>query len=154
MLLCFPWEACPERLAHLGKPEKRELGLEKGEWSLRGTKSKYLREWFGDLESPHTYWLPPLVLFIFIVGFCSLSPVSFLSARSFSRKSMCLHLLGYFICHMCWLFIILLAIGAISLLLYGHVGMRGIYMCYFDMLVIWWWDWWCSDLIVVHIALL
>jgi hypothetical protein len=72
-------EACPERTSSFGKTrEERELGLEKGEWSLRDTKSKYLREWFGDLESPHTCWLPSLVLFISIVEFL------FVAAREFS----------------------------------------------------------------------
>lgn len=154
-LLCFPEEVTStssfakyhrkvarlrERIGRL-----REAPIHKLEGVIRGSGA-----------SPHL-WLPPLVFLIFVVEFCSPSSVGFLSARSFQRKSMCLHLVWYFTCRICCLFIILLAIGAIcpylKFMLYGHVDMRGIYV-FFDILVISWWGWCCSELIVVHIVLL
>jgi hypothetical protein len=67
----------------------------------RSTKSTTKRERYeGDLESPRTCWLLPLVFALSCSGIVSPSPVVF-PRKGFPRKSRFPLLIWYFPCHMC-----------------------------------------------------
>jgi hypothetical protein len=156
MLLCFPWEACPERTSSFGKTREERARLRERRVEFERHQIQiFERVIWGSGVSPHLLAPTSCTLHLHSGVLVRCRPWVF-SPQGVSHVNLCVFTcldILFVICADCSSSCLLLE-PYLRLLLYGHVGMRGIYMCYFDMLVIWWWDWWCSDLIVVHIVLL